>query len=73
MPSVYSNILCMISMFQNKPFHGDFGTGAPSGAGTHFAIYPGTKWCGFQNVAKNMQDLGMCVPYNSSFLQYSQT
>lgn len=40
------------------PFAGDFETGAPSGAGSHFAIFPGTKWCGFQNVAENMQDLG---------------
>ena len=40
-------------------FKGDFKTGAPSGAGSHFAIYPGTKWCGYENVAENMQDLGI--------------
>ncbi|XP_052802821.1 uncharacterized protein LOC128233010 isoform X1 [Mya arenaria] len=44
---------------KTMPFKGDFETGAPSGAGSHFAIYPGTKWCGFQNVASNMQDLGV--------------
>ncbi|XP_052247258.1 uncharacterized protein LOC127855564 [Dreissena polymorpha] len=46
-------------LVKGQPFPGDFNTGAPSGAGSHFAIYPGTKWCGFQNVAENMQDLGI--------------
>ncbi|XP_053375517.1 uncharacterized protein LOC128547297 [Mercenaria mercenaria] len=46
-------------LVQDKPFKGDFETGAPSGAGSHFAIYPGTKWCGYENVAENMQDLGV--------------
>ncbi|KAL4223478.1 Protein interacting with cyclin A1 [Mactra antiquata] len=46
-------------LVQGKPFGGDFGTGAPSGAGSHFAIYPGTKWCGYENVASNMSDLGV--------------
>lgn len=53
------------NLVKGKPFKGDFGTGAPSGAGSHFAIYPGTKWCGYENVAENMEDLGM----NSFFLQ----
>ncbi|XP_060584844.1 uncharacterized protein LOC132740838 [Ruditapes philippinarum] len=46
-------------LVKNKPFKGDFETGAPSGAGSHFAIYPGTKWCGYENVAENMEDLGV--------------
>jgi len=43
---------------KGQPFDPDFGTGSPSGPGSHFAIYPGTKWCGYENVAKNMTDLG---------------
>lgn len=47
------------NLVKGKPFKGDFHTGAPSGAGSHFAIYPGTKWCGYENVAENMDDLGV--------------
>ena len=47
------------NLVKGKPFNGDFHTGAPSGAGSHFAIYPGTKWCGYENVAESMEDLGM--------------
>lgn len=46
-------------LVKNKPFQGDFKTGAPSGSGSHFAIFPGTKWCGYENVAENMEDLGV--------------
>ena len=51
---------CTLYIFnKGKPFDPDFGTGAPSGAGSHFAIYPGTKWCGYENIAKDMEDLGI--------------
>ena len=46
------------NLVKGMPFEGDFHTGAPSGAGSHFAIYPGTKWCGYENIAENMEDLG---------------
>lgn len=33
-------------------------TGKPEGPSGSFAIFPGTKWCGYENIAKNESDLG---------------
>ena len=53
------------NLVKGKPFRGDFKTGAPSGAGSHFAIYPGTKWCGYENIAESMEDLGIYLHFTN--------
>ncbi|KAL3857992.1 hypothetical protein ACJMK2_012611 [Sinanodonta woodiana] len=45
--------------FDGMPFKPDYKTGQPDGNGAHLAIFPGTKWCGYENNAKDMNDLGV--------------
>ncbi|KAL5012986.1 hypothetical protein ScPMuIL_011537 [Solemya velum] len=50
---------CQAVVSTKTPFVPDFHTGVPAGPGSHFAIFPGTKWCGADNIASSYEDLGV--------------